>query len=58
MGNKRKKIGLPPGSIVFTGNQKVEKVQIHYLKYDSEQFEETIQNNYSPITLHLSLIHI
>jgi magnesium transporter len=40
MSKRRKKIGLPPGSVVFTGNRKVEKTQIHYLKYDSENVVE------------------
>ncbi len=54
MSKTRKKIGLPPGSVVFTGNQKVEKVQIHYLKYNADQFEETTKNNHSTLTLHES----
>ena len=40
MAKQRKKEGLPPGSIVFTGDQKVDKVLIHYLKYNEEQLEE------------------
>lgn len=36
MVKQRKKAGLPPGSIVFTGNQKVEKIKVHYLKYDAK----------------------
>jgi len=54
MSRKRKKIGLPPGSIIFTGNQKVEKIQIHYLKYDANSIEESEQNNHSSIALHQS----
>jgi len=37
---KRKKVGLSPGSVVFTGNQKVEKVITHYFKYNRELLEE------------------
>lgn len=43
----RQKAGLPPGSVVFTGNQRVEKVQIHYLQYDRNQFEEESLDNHS-----------
>ena len=44
--NKRKtRIGLTPGSLVFTGNQKGEKVNIHYLKYSEENFEEKSLSN-------------
>ena len=49
MKRNRKKAGLPPGSVVFTGNQRVEKVQIHYLQYDSQHFEEESLNNHSDI---------
>lgn len=45
----RKKAGLPPGFVIFTGNQKVEKVQIHYLKYNAEEFEEENLDNHSSI---------
>lgn len=48
--NKRKKIGLPPGSIIFTGNRKVEKIFIHYLKYNAAQFEEDTIDNHGEIT--------
>ncbi|MEM1321962.1 MAG: magnesium/cobalt transporter CorA [Bacteroidota bacterium] len=55
-GNKKKPkiVGLPPGSIVFTGNQKVEKVIIHYLVYDSTHFSETTIDNHSQITFKTS----
>lgn len=36
MVKQRKKAGLPPGSIVFTGNRKVEEIKVHYLKYDAK----------------------
>jgi magnesium transporter len=43
--NKRKKsklkaAGLPPGSIVFTGDRKVEEVLVHHLNYDALHFTE------------------
>ncbi|MEM9888760.1 MAG: magnesium/cobalt transporter CorA [Bacteroidota bacterium] len=37
-----KKIGLPPGSIVFTGEQKVDKVFVRYLEYNKEAMQEQI----------------
>ncbi|MFT4761972.1 MAG: magnesium transporter [Paraglaciecola sp.] len=37
MTKRRKGAGLPPGSIVYTGNQKVEEIRVHYLKYDANQ---------------------
>lgn len=48
----RKKIGLPPGSVVFVGNRKVEKAFIHYLQFDSIQIEENTFDNHSKIALH------
>lgn len=37
---KRKKAGLPPGSLVFTGDKKVDKVSLHYLLYDADELQE------------------
>lgn len=42
----RKKVGLPPGSIVFTGNQKVEQVHIHYMKFNANNIEEQLWSNH------------
>lgn len=47
-GNLRS-IGSVPGSIIFTGNQKVDKVKIHYLKYNVKEYEETISEDTSAI---------
>jgi len=58
MAKTRKKVGLPPGSVVFTGNQKVEKIQIHYLKYNVHQFEDKNLDNHSEIIFHESEDHI
>ena len=52
---KRKKIGLPPGSVIFTGNQKVDKVVIHHLQYEDEKIEENTLDNQSKITFQPSL---
>ena len=35
-----KKIGMPPGSLVFTGKQKAEKVLIDIMDYDSGKIDE------------------
>lgn len=40
--NKRtsKKIGLPPGTLVHVGEQKIEKTKIEIIDYDEEHFQE------------------
>ena len=50
MAKQRKKEGLPPGSVIFTGDQKVNKVLIHYLKYNDETLEEQNLNSHNNIT--------
>lgn len=35
-----KKVGLPPGTVVYTGEHKVEKVRISIIDYDATQFQE------------------
>ena len=37
---RRKKIGLPPGSLVYTGEEKKEEVAISLIDYDETQFQE------------------
>ncbi len=51
MNKQKKKIGLAPGSIVFTGNRKVEKVLIHHLQYDSNNLKERVLSSHSKSTL-------
>ncbi len=46
---KKSKIGLIPGEIVFTGNQKVEKVNIHHLTYSNSQLTEVELDNHGEI---------
>ena len=48
---RRKKTGLPPGSIVFTGNRKVEKILLHNLRFNAEFLEEKELDNHSAIPL-------
>ena len=54
MHKKRKSLGLAPGSIVFTGNQKVEKVIIHYLNYNSTNLIEKTIHTHKEVTFHPS----
>ncbi|MDD7885248.1 magnesium/cobalt transporter CorA [Flavivirga sp. 57AJ16] len=51
MSKLKKKIGLAPGSIVFTGNRKVDKVLIHHVQYDSNNLTERVLSNHSKSTL-------
>ncbi len=37
---KPKKVGLPPGSVVFTGTQRVEEARVTVIDYDEERVEE------------------
>lgn len=53
--DKQKIFGLPPGSVVFTGNQKVDKVVIHHLQYDEKKLEENTFDNQSEIAFEPSL---
>lgn len=39
---KKKNTGLAPGTIVFTGKRKIDRIQIHYMEYREEHY--TIQN--------------
>ena len=41
----RKKVGLPPGSIVFTGKKKVDTIQLSYLEYNPTICNETNLSN-------------
>ncbi len=40
-----KKSGLPPGTLVYVGEQKVEAVKISYLDYDEQNFREKQVSN-------------
>ena len=50
MKKKHKSLGLAPGSIIFTGNQKVDKVIIHYLNYNEKFFKEDTINTHEKVT--------
>lgn len=40
LSKRKKNVGLPPGAVVFTGQQKVEQVRIHYLQYTNDTCRE------------------
>ena len=42
---KHKKAGLSPGSVIFTGDRKVEKVHIHYIEYNEKELKEIQVDN-------------
>jgi len=48
----RKKLGLPPGSVIFTGKQKIDQVLINYLEYNEENYRTESPENSSLATLH------
>jgi len=54
MSKRRKKIGLPPGSVIYTGNRKAEKIQIHYIQYDETHLEEKTLDNQGEIVFRQS----
>ena len=54
MSKRRKKIGLAPGSVVFTGNRKVDKVNIQYLQYDENGLIEKEIDSHSKNTFYRS----
>lgn len=52
MNNSKKQAGLPPGSIIFTGDKKIEEVGLHYLKFDNDQHHVTVAKNEEEIKLY------
>lgn len=52
MQKKKTNIGLPPGSVIFTGEQKVEQTLIHYTEYNSERISEETYTNGVLETVH------
>jgi len=50
--SNRKKTGLPPGSVVFTGKKKVDKVLINYLEYNEDNIKEVNPENHIIDTFH------
>ncbi len=52
MNSTNKQAGLPPGSIVFTGDKKIEKMGLHYLKYDNASFEVVTAKTENEVVFH------
>ena len=50
MPQKKLRETLPPGSVVFKGDQKVERISINYLKYDAEHLVAQTLDNQTDIT--------
>lgn len=50
----REKLGKPPGSIVFVGDRKVQKVQLRHVHYNSSILKTEEYDNHQKITLHES----
>ncbi len=57
MAYKKRKVGLPPGAVVFTGHQKVDHVHLHYLKYNETGCENKDFSNQEEIIFHQSEDH-
>ena len=51
---RRKKSGLVPGSVVFNGNKKVDKVFVHYLRFDEKKLTDNVFHNHDEIIFHHS----
>ena len=49
---KRKTAGLPPGSIIFTGDRKVERIDLHYLEFNEASIDEQKLDNLSITDFH------
>lgn len=49
---RKSKAGLPPGTLLFTGEQKMEQVEFSVIQYNEESFEELTPKNLDEI-IHL-----
>ncbi len=45
MSKSRRKTGQPPGTIIFTGEQKVSQSSIHHLSYNESDCQDSLINN-------------
>lgn len=50
--SQNRRVGLPPGSIVFTGKQKVDRIQIHYTEYNVDECRASEVDNDSVNDFH------
>jgi magnesium transporter len=55
MSKRKNKRGLSPGSVVFTGQRKVEHVLIHHLQYDASDLSEDVIDSASKSSLKKSI---
>ncbi|MFK8058121.1 MAG: magnesium/cobalt transporter CorA [Saprospiraceae bacterium] len=46
MKHSRKQSGLPPGSVVFTGDRKVDQLAIHYLQYNDKHLQDMVLDSH------------
>ncbi|MBT8233888.1 MAG: magnesium/cobalt transporter CorA [Saprospiraceae bacterium] len=51
---KKKNIGLPPGSIIYTGKLTGDPVQVNYIEYNLETFREDDNTDGKGVILHAS----
>jgi len=59
MSKRKKKVGLPPGSVVYTGSIQDKNIDIHFIQYDEEHLEEKAYSNLSKIVfLHSSEVKV
>lgn len=49
------KAGLPPGSLVFTGSQRLDKVLIHHLRYNENIIEERSLDSHASLVFNVSI---
>lgn len=49
---KKKNTGLAPGTIVFTGDRKVERIEVHYVEFGENTYSAQDVDNLSIETLH------
>lgn len=52
MSRRVKKIGLPPGSVIYTGNRNVGKIKMHYIQYDEKSLQEKELDNHGEFVFH------
>jgi len=52
MNKRRQKTGLPPGSIIFTGNRKVDKIGVYYVAYNESAHTEQVLDNQTITAFH------
>ena len=46
MSKRRKKLGLAPGSVIFTGSKRVEQVLTHYVQYNADTLVEKVLHSH------------